>query len=76
MSITTPCYAIVHRPQWKSLVTRVSEIDFLILQALSSGNTLETSIEVGLKRDANFPIAASLQSWFDAGFFVGACCKD
>lgn len=63
-------YALVTRLNWRAEVLPIARADYLALQSLWLGETLENALELALECDPAFDISHQLQRWFSAGAFA------
>lgn len=63
-------YALITRLDWRVAVLPIARADYLALQALSQGDSLENALELALECDPDFNISNQLQRWFSAGAFT------
>lgn len=62
-------YALVARPQWKTVVLPLRESAYAALHALHNGQALGAALDVALEIDAEFDFGFHLQQWLQHAIF-------
>lgn len=63
-------YALISRLEWRVVVLPIARADYLALQLLWQGGSLENALELALECDPAFDISNQLQRWFSADAFT------
>lgn len=65
--ITSASYALVSRPQWRSLVTPLTPAGAAALQALQDGASMGAALDAAFAEDEEFDITGQLRLWLESG---------
>ncbi|MGB9990986.1 MNIO family bufferin maturase [Massilia sp. SM-13] len=60
-------YALVSRPQWRSLVTPLTRAGAAALQALQDGASMGAALDAAFAEDEEFDITGQLRLWLESG---------
>lgn len=62
-------YGVIVRQNWKPQVVRLEKTEWMVLNKLFRGETLEKALDYALSHDCTFPIQSSLNRWFHLEIF-------
>jgi hypothetical protein len=71
IALRAASYGLVTRKEWFVHLITLEKADFLALQALQTGETLGSALEIALDENPAFDIPQQLNNWFAAHLFYG-----
>ncbi len=69
-------YALIARPQWKTVVVPLQPSAYGALRALQNQKTLGAALDAALEIDAEFDFGLHLQQWLEHAIFTGVVIPD
>jgi len=65
--IDSASYALVSRPQWRTVVTSITPASTAALQALQNGASMGAALDAAFEEDEEFDITGQLRLWLESG---------
>jgi hypothetical protein len=65
--IASASYALVSRPQWRTVVTPITPASAAALRALQDGASMGAALDAAFEQDEEFDITGQLRLWLESG---------
>jgi uncharacterized protein (UPF0276 family) len=74
--LARPCYGLVTRPHWKTLVLPLDAASHAALSVLAAGGEFGAALDAAFALDEAYDVAGNLRQWLEYALIVGMDCQD